>query len=96
MKPETSIGSAACAASRASVPRAGVVLAPIPAAVGAVYQVQGQAHAAVAPPACGRPSAVGKAMTCGYPPRAQCVSKRVSRGHVSAGQGRVVPRPPEP
>jgi hypothetical protein len=58
--------------------------------------VQGKAHRAVAPPACERPSAVGKDVTCGYPPRAQYVSRRVSRRHVSAGQRQMVPRPPEP
>ena len=40
--------------------------------------------------------AAGKAMTCGDPPRAQYVSRRVSRRHVSAGQRRMRPRPPEP
>jgi hypothetical protein len=39
---------------------------------------------------------VDKGMTCGFLARAQYVSRRVSRKHVSAGQGQVVPRPPEP
>ena len=69
---------------------------PSPAAAGAVDRVEGQAHVAAAPPACERSSAVGKDVTCGYLPRAQYVSRRVSRRHVSAGQGQMVPRPPEP
>ena len=48
------------------------------------------------PPTCERPSVVGKDVTCGYLPRAPYVSRRVSRRHVSAGQGQMVPRPPEP
>ena len=69
---------------------------PSPAAAGAVDRVEGRAHVAAAPPACERSSAVGTAVTCGYPHRVRCVSRRVSRGRVSAGQGQLVPRPPEP
>ena len=40
--------------------------------------------------------AVGKATTCGYPSHAEYVPKRVSREDIPAGQGRMVPHPPEP
>jgi len=46
--------------------------------------------------ACEGPSAIGKGVTCGYSLRAQYVSRRVARRHVSAGQGQMVLRPPEP
>ena len=38
----------------------------------------------------------GMDVTCGHPPCAQYVSKRVSGGHVSAGQARTQQRTPEP
>jgi hypothetical protein len=56
------------------------------------------------PPVCpdlASPASVARAgvlkdVTCGYLPRAQYVSRRVSCRHVSAGQSQMVPRTPEP
>lgn len=69
---------------------------PSSAAVGAVTRVQARLTQLSLPRLVTDHGRAGKAVTCGYPPRAQYVSKRVSRRHVSAGQRQVVPPPPEP
>lgn len=83
-------------ASRASVTRAAVLIARHPRRSRCGIWGGGSGSPDGRSSACERSSAVGKDVTCGYLPCAQYVSKRVSCGHVSAGQGQAVPRPPEP